>query len=178
MIMSVNVMAKNYLETLCNLSDEEIILTEATLNLGFLYRTNINLEAYRRHIYLLKADVKNYLHGLTGTPNLNFQQESIAYVLFQKYGYISTSDTVNSYENSNLTCVIDNRIGIPIMLGILYLILAWGQGWHAVGLGFPSRFLIRLEHNGERVIVDPCFGGQTLSSPTLRQMLKLDYRNQ
>jgi len=68
--------------------------------------------------------------------------------------------------------VIDRRRGLPVALGILYLHAARAQGWRAVGINFPGHFLIALEDNEERVILDPFAGGVQVDQPRLDTMLK------
>jgi len=45
-------------------------------------------------------------------------------------------------------------------------------GWAVAGLGFPGRFLVRLEADGRRRILDPFGGGEVLQARDLRDMLK------
>jgi regulator of sirC expression with transglutaminase-like and TPR domain len=68
--------------------------------------------------------------------------------------------------------VIDNRRGLPVVLGILYIHVARRLGWTMTGLDFPSRFLVRLEHDGRRLILDPADGGAALDPTALRALLK------
>ena len=46
------------------------------------------------------------------------------------------------------------------------------QGWSAAGLAFPGHFLIRIDHGGERAIVDPFNGGKVCGAGDLRDLLK------
>lgn len=68
--------------------------------------------------------------------------------------------------------VIERRRGLPVALGILYLHAARLQGWDAVGLDFPGHFVIRLEYQGDRAILDPFNGGMALAVADLRRLVK------
>jgi regulator of sirC expression with transglutaminase-like and TPR domain len=93
-------------------------------------------------------------------------------VIIGKYGYDGDRLTYEDLQNANLMRVIDRRKGLPIALGILYLHAARAQGWEAHGLAFPGHFLIRLDGDGRRVILDPFNRGRTCDTPALRGLLK------
>ena len=155
-----------------NLDDDEICLIDTALLLGTIDRPGVNLDPYRRHLRALADDVANFLHGLDEEPEVEQRVEALTQVLHRRYGYVGTEEAFHDPEGANLTRVIDRRSGLPVTLGILYLVTARSQGWMADGLDFPGRFLVRLEHLGERLIIDPFAGGRVLSAEDLRGMLK------
>ena len=61
-------------------------------------------------------------------------------------------------------------------LSILYLHVARAQGWQAEGLAFPGHFLIRVEIDGARHVIDPFHDGCARDAADLRQTLQ-DLRN-
>jgi len=155
-----------------NLPEVDISLTETALILGVIDRPSLSLDAYRRHLAMLSDEVGKYLQGLRGEPELERRAEAMTQILHCRYGYVGTEEAFHDPESANLTRVIDRRSGLPVALGILYLNTALIQGWIAHGLDFPGRFLVRLEHLGERVIIDPFAGGRILTTTDLRDMLK------
>jgi len=68
--------------------------------------------------------------------------------------------------------VIDRRRGLPVALGILCIHAARAQGWGMVGLTFPGHFLVRLEHDGQRAILDPFNRGCVRQPGELRELLR------
>jgi regulator of sirC expression with transglutaminase-like and TPR domain len=68
--------------------------------------------------------------------------------------------------------VVDRRKGLPVALGILYIHAARAQGWRASGINFPGHFLISVEDDEERIILDPFEGGMQVDLPRLQLMLK------
>ncbi len=155
-----------------NLADNEVDLVTLALMLGTVDRPGVNLEPYRRHLGSLGGEVTNFLHGLEEEPELDERAEALTQILHRRYGYTGTEEAFHDPEGANLTRVIDRRCGLPVTIGILYLATARAQGWVADGLDFPGRFLVRLEHQGERMILDPFAGGRVLSAEDLRDMLK------
>jgi len=80
--------------------------------------------------------------------------------------------TYEDLQNANLMRVIDRRKGLPVALGILYLHAGRAQGWEMAGLAFPGHFMVRLEQQGERLVLDPFHGGRVRDAAELRDLLK------
>ncbi|MEA3211350.1 MAG: hypothetical protein QOE70_4407 [Chthoniobacter sp.] len=91
-------------------------------------------------------------------------------------------------NNSLLPEVIDSRVGIPISLSLVYLLVARRAGLSLSGVGLPGHFLVRHQehffdpfHGGRRVGMDDCralverqqllLAPQHLQPVTPRQML-------
>src|ERR1700752_4667355 len=75
-------------------------------------------------------------------------------------------------KNAGLSRLTPRRRGLPVALGILYLHAARAQGWRAAGINFPGHFLIAVEDEEERVILDAFSRGATVDIPSLRRLLK------
>lgn len=150
--------------------DQDIDLAEGALALGALARPDLPLERYRRHLAALARDVTDRFD-----PDSDCLEARIALlheVVIERYGYSGDTDTYDDLQNANLMRVIDRRKGLPVALGILYLHAARTQGWDMVGLNFPGHFLVRLDMDGERAILDPFNGGQVRTAVDLRDLLK------
>jgi len=68
--------------------------------------------------------------------------------------------------------VIERRRGLPVALGLLYIVAGRYCGWQVEGLNFPGHFLVRLEMDGERLIADPFRAGAEMDAAALRGLLK------
>lgn len=149
--------------------DSDVDLFEAALLLGASMRPGVALDPYRRHIEKLTREVATY--GGEDT-SLEAQAEALSAVIAKRYGYVGVDDAFDDLDSANLTRVIDRRTGLPVALGIVYLKAALDLGWHLVGIDFPARFLLRLEHAGERAIVDPFDSGRVVTPMELRNLFK------
>jgi regulator of sirC expression with transglutaminase-like and TPR domain len=49
---------------------------------------------------------------------------------------------------------------------------ARAQGWEIAGLCFPGHFLLRMEHQGQRAILDPFEAGERKSAADLRKLIR------
>ncbi|MDQ3624635.1 MAG: transglutaminase-like domain-containing protein [Verrucomicrobiota bacterium] len=64
-----------------------------------------------------------------------------------------------SINNSLLPRVIDTRLGIPISLSLVYLLVGARAGLSIAGVGLPGHFLVRHED----IVLDPFHGGRRVS---------------
>ncbi len=154
------------------LDDEAIDLAEAAFAVAAVDRPRVSLEPYRRHLEKLVGEVSAYVESMRGEPGLAGRIEALSHVLSRRYGYGCDPETYEELEAANLMRVIDSRRGLPVVLGILYIHVCRALGWDMVGIDFPSRFLVRLDHAGERRILDPAEGLKALNPADMRALLK------
>lgn len=107
-----------------------------------------------------------------GDLDLTEQTKLLQDILAGKFGFTGDKNSYNDLANANLMRVIDRRKGLPVSLGIVYLHVGRRLGWDMVGLNFPGHFLIRMEKNGHRAIIDPFDGGAVREVADLRKLLK------
>ena len=148
------------------LPDAEIDLAEGALALAAFDRPGVPLDRYRDHVAEL-AD--NLAEAVTETDIV----PAMADVIVGQHGYEGDSLTYDDIQNANLMRVIDRRKGLPVALGILFLHIARAQGFGAEGLNFPGHFLIRIDADGARRIVDPFNAGEERTAQDLRELLKM-----
>ncbi|NNG05788.1 MAG: tetratricopeptide repeat protein [Inquilinus sp.] len=150
-------------------ADSAIDLVDTALALAALERRT-RLGWYRSHLARLVDEVGEAARGVGA--GVEGPAEVLRAVLFDRYGYHGDQVTYEDLQNANLMRVIDRRKGLPVALGILYIHIARAQGWECAGLNFPGHFLIRLDRDGERAILDPFDGGQMRGPAELRGLLK------
>jgi regulator of sirC expression with transglutaminase-like and TPR domain len=155
--------------------DSAVDLAETALALAVLGQTPTGpdgLAPYRRHLAEISRELTASVNSQGAPPDLNGRAALLSHVLHTVMGYQGDLDTYDDLRNASLTAVIQRRRGLPVALGILYLHAARSQGWVAEGLAFPGHFLIRIEQNGSRLILDPFHDGRVLQTPELRTLLK------
>ena len=152
--------------------DAAINLAEGALLLAALDRPRVPLDRYHHHLSLLTRDTADEATKRGAAESLSARIEAVNAVVFERYSYEGDQLTYDDLQNANLMRVIDRRKGLPVTLGILYIHAARSQGWAVDGLNFPGHFLLRLEHEGERAIVDPFNEGRLCDTASLRELLK------
>jgi regulator of sirC expression with transglutaminase-like and TPR domain len=149
--------------------DGDIDLAGAALLLARAARPDRSAEPYRRHLEQLEGEVADYAGRDQGLAR---QHEALVQVIARRHGYAGTQRAFSTLDGADLMRVIDRRSGLPVTLGILYIDTARKLGWTASGIDFPGRFLVRLEADGERRIIDPFEMGEAVDAVGLRKRLK------
>lgn len=72
-------------------------------------------------------------------------------------------------RNSDLTEVVERRLGIPLTLGIVMIAIGRRAGLVVRGVGFPGHFLVRVGE-GEGVLLDPFADGREVDAARLEQL--------
>ena len=78
--------------------------------------------------------------------------------LFEEKAFRGNRTDYYDPENSFMNRVLERRIGIPISLSILYLLLGQRLGLPVKGVGMPGHFLIKVDTSPPFLYVD-CFNG-------------------
>ena len=91
--------------------------------------------------------------------------------LYEDLGYRGNTEAYYDPRNSYLNEVMDRRTGIPITLGVLYMVVGRRIGLPLEGVSFPGHFLVRLRLRAGMLILDPFAGGMPQSEAELRERL-------
>lgn len=155
--------------------DNDLPLGETAIILSEIAHPGLDTGRYRHHLNKLILDVTQRHYDLVqaGAEDSAYTRiAALKHVIADQYGYEGNKDNYNDLQNADIVKVIDQRKGLPIALAILALESARGQGWQIDGLNFPGHFLLRLEHEGVRLIFDPFHQFGILEAPDLRALIK------
>ena len=164
-----------YLRQVGQSADEDIDLAEAALALGLIFLPGLHIDRYRQHLRKLSEHVKEEFQSrlrLKEEDTLNLRVQVLRKIIHEAHEYRGDEKNYDDIQNANFIRVIERRRGLPISLGILYIILARKMGWACAGLNFPGHFLIRMEKDSERIILDPFEAGREMNAAELRKLLK------
>jgi regulator of sirC expression with transglutaminase-like and TPR domain len=78
-------------------------------------------------------------------------------------GFRGNREHYYAADNSFLNCVLERRVGLPIMLSLLCMVLGQRMGLDIVGIGFPGHFMARYRDALGTWLLDP-FNGQVLDA--------------
>jgi regulator of sirC expression with transglutaminase-like and TPR domain len=81
--------------------------------------------------------------------------------VFTEQGFKGNTKNYYEVENSYLNRVIDRRVGIPISLSVVYLLIGQRLGLPLHGIGMPGHFLVKYESDRYKIFID-CFNGGAL----------------
>ena len=153
-----------------------IDLAHAALLVAAEERPGTDVDGYRARLLELglsaRARVAASPHDPVGALNR---------FVFEESNFQGNQENYYDPRNSLLSCVIDERRGIPITLSVVYMELGRRAGLEAEGVGLPGHFVVRVRASvgGEEVttLVDP-FNRRVIGREDCQQLLDSLYGGQ
>jgi regulator of sirC expression with transglutaminase-like and TPR domain len=93
--------------------------------------------------------------------------ETLVEFLAHEAGLRGNEEDYANINNSLLPEIIDTRLGIPITLSLVYILVGRRVGMAISGAGLPGHFLIRCGHE----FFDPFYGGRRVGLEECRERL-------
>ena len=163
---------KAELERLLSQPDEQINLAEGALLVARLEYPELKIQPQIQRISEIADEVRN---RLSDDANVGEILNTLNKVLFLEQGFVGNSEHFYDPRNSFLNDVLDRKLGIPISLSILYIELGQQLGITLNGVSFPGHFLVKLEMDEGAIVLDPYFGGISLSEEEIEERLQEFY---
>lgn len=163
-----------YLRHVGGMEDKDIDLAETALTLGAIFLPGLNTDRYSQHLKKLSEQVEAEFRSRCEKEEdtLALRIQVLRKIIHETNEYTGDEKNYDDTQNANFIRVIERRRGLPISLSIIYISLARKMGWVCEGLNFPGHFLIRMEKDSARIILDPFKGGTEMNAAELRQLLK------
>jgi len=98
--------------------------------------------------------------------------DAINKVLFEEEGFRGNEHDYYNPDNSFLNKVLEQRVGIPISLSLLYMEIGKRVGLLIEGIGLPFHFVVRYTLPTEILYIDPFEGGLLLSEQDCRERIR------
>ncbi|HAC35513.1 MAG TPA: hypothetical protein DCF45_13445 [Gammaproteobacteria bacterium] len=145
-------------------------LTELAFAIAEEERGAVDLSASRDQLAALVAGLKRQLQS-ANPGSAAEQSRLLCRFLAGDQSFLGNQDDYYEVDNSCLDQVLQRRQGIPISLALVYLHVGNGAGLNVRGVNFPGHFLVAVDCDQERALIDP-FSGQPLSESQLQQLLQ------
>jgi regulator of sirC expression with transglutaminase-like and TPR domain len=104
--------------------------------------------------------------------NDDIRVRALIKVMHEEEGYIGNNIDFNNPNNTYLSKVIHKKMGIPISLSVLYLLVAKRVGIQLFGTNMPLHFLLQFESEGKDYYLDAFHGGVILDQATCLKFLE------
>jgi len=143
-------------------------IAAAALLFAALDRPRVGLARYRDQL----GDMASSAGALDGCASAEAAAEVLVDVIAKSFGFRGDDLTYDDLQNANLIRVLDRRKGLPVALGILYLHVGRAHGWRMTGINFPSHFLVSVEAERDRTLLDPFAGRVLEGAHDVRAFLK------
>jgi len=127
------------------------------------YEPELDVEAALAELFELGEQART--HGVS-------DGQSLAVFLTDECGFKGNREDYYRVENSCLNWVVEQRLGIPITLAVVYLAVGRHVGLDAYGIGFPGHFMVgvRPTQTAALELIDPFSGRMMSQSDCLQQL--------
>ncbi|OIP72899.1 MAG: hypothetical protein AUK48_10800 [Oscillatoriales cyanobacterium CG2_30_44_21] len=134
-------------------------LLEGALAIAWEEYPQMDLGHYRAKFDAMVSDLQPRLDKIHYP--LKVIQEINRY-LFSEQGFCGNDHDYYDPRNSFINNVLDRRLGIPLSLSIIYMLLSDRLGFAMDGISFPGHFIIRPQHPDLEIFIDPYNKGEIL----------------
>ena len=152
----------------CQRRSEELDLEEGVWLMAQTQYPDVNIEAYRALLDSYALELRGRVDPASH-PEANLL--AINQCLFQRLGFRGNEQRYYDPDNSYLNRVVDSRVGNPISLCAIYMMVARRLDLVVTGLGLPGHFLCRHQTSICEIYID-CFNqGRFLTKVDCRRYL-------
>ena len=96
----------------------------------------------------------------------------INHFMFMELGFKGNKENYYDVENSFIDKVIDKRLGNPILLSVIYLLLTTKLGLSFGGVNMPAHFLVQYLDAFEPIFIDPFNQGEIITKADCKEKIK------
>lgn len=153
----------------CVLDREDAELERAVLLLSAFGYPEIEPQQCQQHLDRMAERVRCVLRDACSLSDVEVLL-ALNTVLFEQEGLRGALRTFYAPEHGYLGSVLRGREGMPIVLSVIYMLVAERVGVHLQGIGMPLHFVVY--HPGLQVFIDPFNGGAFISRAECRQFIE------
>jgi regulator of sirC expression with transglutaminase-like and TPR domain len=150
-------------------SDGDIDLERSLFAVAYLGYPEIDVEPYEQQLDLMASEIAGRMRPEAGA--IENVREMNAYLVEELGFHGCRQDNFYDPDNSFINRVIERRIGIPITLSAVYLLIARRIRMPLYGVSFPAHFLVKYQSPSTEFFIDPFGGGQILDVAECKRML-------
>ena len=155
-------------ELLHRLSGDRFDLEEALILLARVENPTLNPQAIRAELDRLAARL---LEETSACRNPASRAMAMGRFLSHTEGFRGNGEQYYDPRNTYLDAVLIRRLGIPISLSVIYILVGRRAGFTMWGVGMPCHFLVQATIRGETFLLDPYGEGRILTPDACRAML-------
>lgn len=148
--------------------DAAIDLAEAALLLAAADHPDAALDTARARLTGMALRLQR---EAAGVDTASGRARLLAELIAQTHEITGDTGDYDNPKNADLLCLLDRKLGLPVMLSILYVALARRVGWAADPLGLPGHVIVRVGVEPVTALIDPYDGGRLLGATGLGTVL-------
>lgn len=127
----------------------------------------LDVEACLSEVDAMAHEAGRYVRG-----DLPARVAGLCRYLFHDMGFHGNTRDYYDPRNSYFHLVLERRTGIPISLAAVMMAVGSRAGLDVLGVGLPGHFVVKVDHNGREIVVDPFHGGRVLSHTDCENLVR------
>ncbi len=155
-------------EKAAQIPDEQMDLESNVFLLAKVSYPDLDPKPYQRRLDELAGRIRPHLK-LAGRPKDRLA--IVNHYLFENEGFKGNWTDYFDPQNSYLNRVLDRKLGIPISLSVLYLLVGQRLKLPILGAGIPGHFMVKYQDDRTQLFVDPFNEGRFLTRPECVQFI-------
>jgi regulator of sirC expression with transglutaminase-like and TPR domain len=155
-------------ERLGTLPDEKLDLEAGVFLLAKVSYPDLDPVPYQQRLDELAERIRPHLKTVVHPQD---RLIIINRLLFKDEGFRGNWEDYFDPENSYLNRVLDRKLGIPISLSVLYLLVVQRLQLPIQGAGLPGHFMVKYEDDQTELYVDVFNEGRFLTRPQCVQLI-------
>ncbi len=128
----------------------------------------------RRMAATLNRHAADLQRRIAGKSTLTIARLLSGY-LAGRHGYRGSRSSFFNASNVNIDTVVEQRLGVPVSLSLIYMLVGRRAGLQITGVAIPDHFLVRV-HGQKPVLLDPFHEGRSVTkADCIRYMRQAGY---
>ncbi len=129
---------------------------------------DVNFKEYSEILELMALDLKKRIYT---KDNIFDIVETVNRFFFIEKGFRGNFENYYEPDNVFINRVIDRRVGIPITLSLVYILVGRRANLPVYGVALPGHFVVRYESNGFEIYVDPFNKGRLMTKDDCEKLV-------
>lgn len=143
---------------LASTPDDRMSLESGAFLLARYNYPQLDVARYRGQLDAMAREVRERIGPrASGEETVN----ALNRYVFTEQGFRGNTKNYYEVENSYINRVMDRRVGIPISLSVVYLLIGQRLNLPLFGIGMPGHFLVKYDSDRYKIFID-CFNGGAL----------------
>ncbi|MDW8109004.1 MAG: transglutaminase-like domain-containing protein [Candidatus Kryptonium sp.] len=122
--------------------------------------SEVNFKHYSEILDLMAVELRKRIYT---KENFYDIVETVNKFFFVEQGFRGNMENYYDIDNALINRVIDRRLGIPITLSLIYILVGKRVNLPVCGIAMPGHFIVRYESNGFEIYVDPFDSGRIMT---------------
>ncbi|MEN3039169.1 MAG: transglutaminase-like domain-containing protein [Candidatus Kryptonium sp.] len=128
----------------------------------------VNFKYYSETLDLMAIELRKRIYTKESLYDI---VETVNRFFFVEQGFRVNTENYYDIDNALINQVIDRRLGIPITLSLVYILVGRRVNLPVCGVAMPEHFIVKYEANGFEIYVDPFDGDKIMTRADCEKLI-------